>query len=141
MDPGRTSVIFAALLGLTDDAREDLVARAMNSHPGFRFPAMWGPNYDWLPDQDHGANLMNLLQLMLIQCDGDRIRLLPAWPRKWNVSFKLHAPKRTTVECVFRNGAVERLVVNPESRRADVILDLEGASPSAGVAAPEKRAH
>jgi hypothetical protein len=133
--------LFAALLGLTDDAREDLVARSRNSNSAFRFPAMWGPNFDWLPDQDHGSNLMTLLQLMLIQCDGDRIRLLPAWPRKWNVSFKLHAPKRTTVECVFRNGAVERLVVNPDSRRADVVLDLGAASLSAGVAAPGKQVH
>jgi hypothetical protein len=60
---------------------------------------------------------------MLLQCDGDRIVLLPAWPRDWDVSFKLNAPRRTTVECVFRNGAVERLEVRPESRKADVVLE------------------
>jgi hypothetical protein len=119
--------IFAALLGLPDEAREDLAARARNGNPHFRFPAMWGPNFDWLPDQDHGANLMNLLQLMLLQCDGDRILLLPAWPRNWDVSFKLHAPRRTTVECVFRNGAIERLEVRPESRKADLVLEPKPA--------------
>jgi hypothetical protein len=114
--------LFAALLGLTDEAREDLIAKAGNGNPAFRFPAMWGPNFDWLPDQDHGGNLMNLLQLMLLQADGDRIVLLPAWPREWDVSFKLHAPKRTTVECVYRNGKIERLEVLPGTRRADVVI-------------------
>lgn len=117
--------LFAALLGLTEEAREDLVARSKNSHPAFRFPAMWGPNFDWLPDQCHGSNLMSLLQFMLIQCDGERIRLFPAWPREWDVSFKLHAPGKTTVECVFRNGTVERLEVSPASRRKDVVLGRE----------------
>jgi hypothetical protein len=113
--------LFAALLGLTDEARADLLAKVANTNSNFRFPAMWGPNFDWLPDQDHGSNLMNLLQLMLLQCDGEEIRLLPAWPREWDVSFKLHAPGQTTVECVYRNGAIEKLVVTPESRCKDVI--------------------
>lgn len=113
---------FAALLGLTEEARVDLLAKAANSHPAFRFPAMWGPNFDWLPDQDHGSNLMTLLQLMLMQCDGDRIRLLPAWPKDWNVHFKLHAPRSTTVECEYRDGAIVSLKVTPPARRTDVIL-------------------
>ena len=114
--------LFAALLGLTDEARADLLAKVQNSHADFRFPAMWGPNFDWLPDQDHGSNLTNLLQLMLLQCDGDTIRLLPAWPSDWDVSFKLHAPQQTVIECVYRNGAVQRLTVTPESRRRDVVM-------------------
>jgi hypothetical protein len=63
---------------------------------------------------------MSVLQLMLLQADGDRILLLPAWPRDWDVSFKLHAPRQTTVECEFRGGRVEKLVVSPETRRKDV---------------------
>ena len=83
---------------------------------------MWGPNFDWLPDQDHGSNLMTTTQLMLMQCYDDKIYLLPAWPREWNVSFKLHAPRQTTVECVYRDGAVSSLTVTPASRRADVVM-------------------
>jgi len=113
---------FAALLGLTAEARADLLAKCANSHPAFRVPAMWGPTFDWLPDQDHGSNLMTLLQLMLLQCDGDRIRLLPAWPKDWNVHFKLHAPRRTIVECEYRDGAIVSLKVTPPARRTDVIL-------------------
>jgi hypothetical protein len=83
---------------------------------------MWGPNYDWLPDQDHGANLMHTLQLMLLQCDGRAIRVLPAWPAEWDVHFRLRAPGNTIVEVDYRGGEIERLAVSPSARRADVIL-------------------
>jgi len=59
---------------------------------------------------------------MLLQADGDKIRLLPAWPKDGDVSFKLHAPKNTTVECVYRKGRIESLKVTPEARRKDVIM-------------------
>ncbi len=112
----------AALVGLTDEAKRILLGKIRNSHPNFRFPAMWGPNYDWLPDQDHGSNIMLTAQHMLMATVGDKIILLPAWPKDWDVSFKLHAPRQTVVECVYRGGKVERLVVTPESRRKDVQL-------------------
>ncbi|TAH38580.1 MAG: LamG domain-containing protein [Planctomycetota bacterium] len=113
---------FAALLGLTEEARANLLAKAGNSHPAMRFPALWGPNFDWCPDQCHGANLMLTLQLMLLQCHGDEIRVLPAWPADWDVSFRLHAPGRTQVECVYRDGKIETLQVTPPQRRADVVV-------------------
>ena len=65
---------------------------------------------------------METLQLMLLQPVGDKLLLLPAWPKAWDVDFKLHAPRRTTVECIYRHGRIERLAVAPESRRADVVL-------------------
>lgn len=116
--------MFAAMLGLTDDARADVLSKVANSHPRHRFPANWGPNFDWLPDQDHGSNLLTVLQLMLMQCDPltGEIRLLPAWPREWNARFKLHAPRRTTVEGRVEDGKIVELKVTPESRRNDVLL-------------------
>jgi len=63
----------AALLGMTDEARRQISAKAANKHPNHRFPAMWGPNYDWLPDQTLGGNLMLTLQYMVMQADRDRI--------------------------------------------------------------------
>ena len=83
---------------------------------------MWGPNYDWLPDQDHGSNIILTLQHMVLECTGDQIFLLPAWPADWNVKFKLHAPKNTTVEGVYRKGKLESLKVTPASRQKDVVL-------------------
>lgn len=116
----RQDGIQAALLGLTDEARQDVVARFTASHPNFRFPAFFGPNYDWLPDFDHGGAAMTALQRMLLQTDGQKILLLPAWPKEWDVSFKFHAPQQTTVECVYQGGEIRSLVVTPEARRADV---------------------
>ena len=114
--------LFAATLGLTEQAKANLLARSRNSRAAFRFPAMWGPNFDWLPDQCHGGNLMSGLQLMLMQCDGETIRLLPAWPMEWNATFKLHAPGNTIVQGRVHNGKVEDLQVSPESRRAHIVI-------------------
>ncbi len=125
----RQDDIFMAYLGLADDARRGVVARARNSHRGSRFPAFWGPNYDWIPDQDHGGVLMKAYQAMLLQSEpatgsefDGKIYLLPAWPKDWDVAFKLHAPKQTTVEGIYRAGKLERLVVTPESRRKDIVI-------------------
>jgi hypothetical protein len=116
----RQDDIFMAYLGLADDARKGLVSRARSHDRGERFPAFWGPNYDWTPDQDHGGVLMKAFQSMLLQTDGQKIFLLPAWPKDWNVEFKLHAPQRTVVEGAYRDGKTISLKVTPESRRADV---------------------
>jgi hypothetical protein len=75
---------------------------------------------DGTPDNDHGANSVNTLQSMLLQSDGDKILLLPAWPEDWDVSFKLCAAGNTTVECTYRDGKVRSLKVTPESRLNDV---------------------
>jgi len=112
--------IQAACLGLGDEAGKLVVARASAINTGYRFPVMWGPNFDWIPDQDHGENILTTLQCMLLQSDGEKIYVLPAWPKNWNVSFKLHAPHDTTVEGVFIEGKLTSLKVTPSSREKDV---------------------
>lgn len=112
----------AALLGMTDEAARIIKVKIANSNAAYRWPATWGPNFDWLPDQCHGGNLMATINYMLIQHSGDKILLLPAWPKDWDVSFKLHAPGKTTVEVVYRDGKIEKLGVSPPERRRDVIL-------------------
>lgn len=89
--------------------------------PRAKFPAFWETKMDGTPDNDHGANSVNTLQAMLLQSDGDKIHLLPAWPEDWDVSFKLKAANNTTVEAVYRNGRIDSLTVTPESRRKDII--------------------
>lgn len=113
----------AALLGMTDEAKKQILHKVRNSHRNFRFPAMWGPNFDWLPDQDHGGNILLTLQHMILNADGDKIYILPAWPKDWNLHFKLHAPRRTTVEGCVRNGKLVDLIVTPNSRKRDVIVE------------------
>lgn len=107
----------AALLGLTKEARQGIDERLRHKHEGSRFPAFWGPNYDWIPDQDHGGNAMMALQSMLLQTDGKRYILFPAWPRNWDVSFRLCAPGKTVITGIYRNGKVQDLSVEPETHR------------------------
>ena len=114
--------LFAAYLGMAGEAAEHLANRALrNSDANFRWPAYWGPNYDWIPDQCAGGNVQNILQSMIMQCEGEKIYLLPAWPKGWNCGFKLHAPRNTTVEGRVENGKLKDLVVTPASRRKDVV--------------------
>ena len=116
----------AALLGMADEAARILRVKCANSNPAYRWPATWGPNFDWLPDQNHGGNLLETADLMLLQCDpledGGAIRVLPAWPKAWSVDFKLHAPGNAVVECRAEAGKIVYLKVTPESRRKDVVL-------------------
>ena len=112
----------AAYLGMTEEAREHIADRALtHSKKIYRWPAYWGPNFDWCPDQDEGGIYQNTIQSMLMQVEGKKIFLMPAWPKDWNCSFKLHAPYNTTVEGRIENGEIKDLVVIPASRCADVV--------------------
>ncbi len=115
------NAIKAAYLGLADEAVKMVGQNFSSKSSQHRFGAMWGPNYDWIPDQCHGSVAMTALQRMLLQYEGDRIRLLPAWPKHWDVEFKLHAPRKTTVEGSVRNGDIMDLKVSPAFRRKDVV--------------------
>jgi hypothetical protein len=113
--------VQSAMLGLAEEAAK-LVAKRFSTHDrGSRFPAFWGPNFDWIPDQDHGANGMMALQAMLLQSDGRKLLLFPAWPKAWDVEFKLRAPLATTVEGIYRGGKLERLSVTPPEREKDLV--------------------
>lgn len=114
--------IFAARLGLTSEAAELTLQKLKDS--GRRFPAFWGPGFDWVPDHNWGGSGMIGLQEMLLQTNEKKIYLFAAWPKEWDVHFKLHAPYQTTVEAVLRNGKVESLKVSPESRRKDVVIGI-----------------
>jgi hypothetical protein len=112
--------IWAAGLGLTNEAW-DLTSKKLASS-GRRFPAFWGPGYDWVPDHNWGGSGMIGLQEMLLQTEGKKIILFPAWPKDTDVHFKLHAPYNTTVEAEMKGGKVMLVRVVPEERRKDVVL-------------------
>ena len=113
--------IQAALLGLTEEARKSVVRRFSTPSAYARFPAFWGPNFDWIPDQDHGGTAMHALQMMVLQASGDSLLPLPAWPMDWDVDFKLHAPGNTVVEGKFVNRKTEQMKVTPGSRKKDIV--------------------
>ena len=115
--------IWAARLGMTDEAWKLTSLKLQNSER--RFPAFWGPGYDWVPDHNWGGSGMIGLQEMLMQVDDKKIFLFPAWPKNVDVHFKLHAPYNTTVEAEWKNGKLEMLKIIPEDRRQDVQLILK----------------
>ncbi len=112
--------IQAALLGLTDTAVKVMQHNGLAFDKRFRFPAFWGPNYDYTPDQDHASNFINTIQTMLLQADEKHIYLLPAWPAHWNVTFKLHAPGNTQVAATWKNGQFTDIQTWPASRKKDI---------------------
>lgn len=112
--------IWAACLGLTDEAMRLNLKKWENGQ--HRFPAFFGPGYDWTPDHNWGGSGMIGLQEMLMQTHGKEIHLFPAWDLKRDISFKLHAPENTTVEAELHSGKLTRLEVTPSARRADIIL-------------------
>lgn len=114
--------IWAARLGLTEEAWRLTGLKFQDATK--RFPAFWGPGFDWTPDHNWGGSAMIGLQEMLLQTDDKRILLFPAWPKDKDVHFKLHAPYNTTVEAEWRNGKLEMLKVVPEARSKDVEIML-----------------
>jgi hypothetical protein len=115
--------IWAARLGLADDAWKYTSAKLKNS--GRRFPAFWGPGFDWVPDHNWGGSGMIGLQEMLMQVDDKKILLFPAWDKNRNVHFKLNAPYNTTVEAELKDGKLINLIVLPEARKQDVQVLLK----------------
>ncbi len=142
--------IFAADLGLTEVAREYALAKFLHprmedpveyngwatqkmlspwelrwTRPDWelpRYPAFWdGMIFCGRPDMDHGGAAMVQLQEMLLQTPGDKLHLFPAWPKEWDVNFRLHAPGQTVVEGELKGGRLKSLKVTPESRAKDVV--------------------
>ena len=126
----RQGNIHAARLGETKLAQE-LSIKKMDNGP-FRFPAFWPHDIDWAPDHNWGGSGMIGMQEMVMQThtsldevnngNHGKIRLLPAWPKEWDVDFKLHAPDQTTVEGEFIRGQFTKLTVLPESRQQDLLI-------------------
>jgi alpha-L-fucosidase 2 len=111
----------SAVLGLTAVAKKAAIDE-FTDYGDERFSWFWKAGGDWIPDLDNGGTGMITLESMLMQNDGKRIQLLPAWPNDWTADFKLHAPYRTTVEGHVENGKITDLKVIPQSRAKDVVL-------------------
>jgi len=112
--------IYAAFLGLTDMAREQLGDRFVRSG-GYRFPAFYIDG-DWVPDHDNGGVAQQTVQAMLLQSVNNKIYLFPAWPVEWDVDFKIHAPGNTVVEAKLKAGKIIYLKVVPEERERDIVV-------------------
>ena len=116
----KQDAIWAACLGMTDEAQR-LVTLKMQDGP-YRFPAFWGPGYDWSPDHNWGGSGMIAVQEMLMQEVDDKIYLFPAWPKEWDVRFKLHASRGTVVEAELRQGEVVNVRVTPARDKKNIVI-------------------
>ncbi len=114
----------SACLGLSKEAKKFVISLARAKDKSSRFPAFWAAGHDWLPDQCHGGNLMIGIHRMLMQWDDQgKLYLLPAWPREWDVQFKLHASRKAVVEGTYSGGKLTTRIT-PEARRKDVVVCL-----------------
>lgn len=114
--------IFCSYLGDAEGARENLVKRARNGATSERFPAFWGPNFDWIPDMDNGGVLNTAAPSLALQTDGDKFFIAPALPKMWNVDFKLWTSKNTTVQGTIENGKISSLEIVPPERAKDATI-------------------
>lgn len=96
--------IWAACLGLTEEAVE-WNSKKLADGP-YRFPAFWGPGHDWVPDHNWGGSGMIGLQEMLMKEVGDSLMLFPAWPRQWDVHFRLRRANGHAIEVKLQGGKV-----------------------------------
>lgn len=112
--------IFCARLGLVEEASALTIKKLQDAER--RFPTFWGPGHDWVPDHNWGGSGMIGLQEMLMQTVDSTIYMFPAWPKEWDVTFKLHAPYNTIVEGSLKNGKLENLQVSPKERRKDLTI-------------------
>jgi hypothetical protein len=130
-DPQQTDVIswqhmgvHYARLGMKPEALAFLERKMDDS--GRRFPAFWGAGWDWTPDFNWGGSGSFQLQEMLMQTTENNIYLFPCWDKSIDVTFKLHAPLNTVVECALENGRIKRLEVTPSCREKDIKILLYG---------------
>ncbi len=110
-----------AYAGNATEAANGLVSRFRVASPMVRFPLFGREGPDSCPDFDHFGAGSTALQRMLVQEEQGNIILLPAWPKNWNVNFKLHAMHNTTVEAEVKNGKIVHLKVTPDTRYKDII--------------------
>ncbi len=110
--------IWAAYIGDTDEAWKLTMQKLIVKEKGpncelYRFPAFWGPGFDWMPDHNWGGTAMIGLHAMLMQEDDDgNIILLPAWPKNQNVHFRLWASRHRLIEVEYRDGQIQSYTIN-----------------------------
>ena len=122
---GQSTWAYAAALGWPEEAQRRALAKLSDAASPSRFPAFFGPGTDWIPDHNWGGSAMVGLQEMLVAPQPSptgKIYLLPAWPRNWDVVFRLRAPGETLINGEIAGGKLVRLDVVPDERRRDIVL-------------------
>ncbi|MCK5834978.1 MAG: hypothetical protein KAG98_04535 [Lentisphaeria bacterium] len=111
-----------AYAGNAKEASNGLVHRFRHASTQVRFPLYGSAGPDSCPDLDHFGSGSVALQRMLVQEGNGKIILLPAWPSKWDVDFKLHLSRKTTIQGTVKNGKLVKWSISPTSRKKDVVI-------------------
>ena len=128
----QSNLANTAAMGLMDEARNRAIFKLSDGASACRYPAFFGPGHDWMPDHNWGGTGMVGLQEMLVASDPvaqGKIYLLPAWPKTWDVRFRLHTSEKTIVEGEVKNGKLIQLSVIPQSRLKDIIFATDWQLP------------
>ncbi len=111
-----------AYAGNAAEAKDGLVHRFRHASKQCRFPLYGSAGPDSCPDFDHFGSGSTALQRMLVQEAQGKILLLPAWPADWDVDFKLHLSRKTTIQGQVKDGKLVSWDVRPASRKKDVVV-------------------
>jgi hypothetical protein len=112
-----------AYAGNAAEAASGLVRRFRIASPQCRFPLYGRQSPDSCPDFEHFGSGSIAFQRMLVQEAAGKILLLPAWPSSWNVDFKLHVSRNTTINGCVKDGKLIHWTIDPPSRKQDVVVD------------------
>lgn len=112
--------IHWAYAGNGEECRKGLVNRFRHAYVGCRFPLFGREGPDSCPDFDHFGSGSIALQRVLVQEVGDEILLMPAWPMRWDVDFKLHLTGKAVISGTVKNGKLTNWDIQPVSRKKDV---------------------
>lgn len=117
--------IWAAMIGDSQEAwnltMKKLCVDEVTENSGkYRFPAFWGPGFDWMPDFNWGGSAMIGLHAMLMQeSDDGSIQILPAWPKDEDVHFRLWASGHRMVEVLYQEGKIVEYTINGKKQKTE----------------------
>jgi hypothetical protein len=60
---------------------------------------------------------------MLVQTEGNKVLLFPAWPKEWNVQFKIHIPGKKTIEGSYHQSSGVKFKNKPTGIRIETLIN------------------
>jgi hypothetical protein len=72
----------------------------------YRFPAFWGPGHDWVSDHNWGGSGMIGCRRCSCRRWATAWCSFAAWPRQWDVHFRLRRANGHTIEVKLQGGKV-----------------------------------
>jgi hypothetical protein len=60
---------------------------------------------------------------MLVQSEKDDVLLFPAWPKEWNVAFRVSIPGNRILEGTYDQKSGVRLAGRPDGVNIKIMLD------------------